>query len=66
MRDDIRGNHAFAASSKHSAGRSVKNEILDVELSAGKELPRCQGKSVSSPSAESGPQKQLESQQLLF
>ena len=44
----------------------VKNEILDDELSAGKELPPSQGKSVSSPSAESSPQKQLESQQLLF
>ena len=43
----------------------VKNKILDDESSEGEELPPCQGKSVSPPSAESGPQKQLASQQLL-
>ena len=43
----------------------VKNKIFDNELSEGEELPSCQGKSVSLPSAESGPQKQLDTQQLL-
>ena len=43
----------------------VKNKIFDDELSEGEELPSCQGKSVSLPSAESGPQKQLDTQQLL-
>ena len=58
--------HAFAAPRKNCAGPPIKNEILDDELSAGAELPPCQGKSLSSLSAESGPQKQLGSQQLLF
>ena len=58
-------NHAFTAPSKHCAGPPVKNEILDNELSEGEELPPCKGESVSSPSAASGPQKQLASQQLL-
>ena len=58
-------NHAFAAPSKHCAGPSVKNKILDNKLSVGKELPPCQGTSVSPPSAKSSPQKQLELQQLL-
>ena len=43
----------------------VKNKIFDDELSEGEELPSCQGKSVPLPSAESGPQKQLDTQQLL-
>ena len=43
----------------------VKNKIFDDELSEGEELPSCQGKSVPLPSAESGPQKQLDMQQLL-
>ena len=58
-------NQAFTAPSKHCAGPPVHNEILDGELSGGDELPPCQGKPVSSPSAGSGPQKQLESQQPL-
>ena len=64
----LKKNHAFAAPSKHCTGQpvnSVKNKILDDELSASEELPPCQRKSVSSPSAGSGPQKQLESQELL-
>ena len=43
----------------------VKNKIFDDELSEGEELPSCQGKSVSLPSVESGPQKQLDTQQRL-
>lgn len=58
-------NHTFAVPSKHCTGPPVKNEILDDEFSESEELPPCQKKSVSSSSAESGPQKQLESQQLL-
>ena len=58
-------NHAFAALSKDCAGPLVKTKILDNESSEGEELPPCQGKSVSSPSAESSPQKKLALQQLL-
>ena len=61
----LKQNHAFAAPSKHCAGPPVKNDIFDDKLSAGEDLPPCEGKSVSSPLAKSGPQKQLESQQLL-
>ena len=61
----LKQNHAFAALSKDYAGPLVMNEILDDESSEGEELPPCKGKFVSSPSAESGPQKQLASQQLL-
>ena len=43
----------------------VKNKIFDDELSEGEELPSCQGKSLSLPSAQSGPQKQLDTKQLL-
>lgn len=51
--------------SKHCAGPPAENKILDDELSEGGESSPCRDKSVSSPLATSGPQKQLELHQLL-